>query len=578
MTRRNTGSGARSVFVRGGARALVAGLMTLGASAPGFAQVFDRASVDSLGNEANDHSYLVSISAHGRYVVFSSAASNLVSNDGNGYPDVFLFDRNTKTTECISVDPSGATGDGRSGCTLFSNSFSSVSDDGRFVAFVSDSTNLVPGITSTFGQLLLRDRTTGLTELISKDASGNVADNACRDPSISPDGRWIVFSSFATNLVSGDTNSHSDVFLYDRSTGVMERESVDSSGVQGNGNCGGPQITADASLVAFTSVANNLVAGDKNRMSDVFVRDRAAGTTVRVNTDSSGVEANSYSFGPALSADGRFVAFSSIAWNLIPGDKNGAWDVFVRDLSTGVVERVSVDSAGGEGKGQSGQFWPPLISADGRFVVFNSDAPNLVSGDTNDFTDVFVRDRSAGTTIRATVNGAGVEADSASLVTGVTADGLTIAMLSSATNLIANDTNVLDDVFVRDDHHAAWTDYGAGFPGTLGIPSLTAQTDPVLGANLTVDVANSSGQPTVGLLLVGTQRANLPTRFGGTLLVLPDLVGPIFFNSGPATFVAAVPRDFDLAGAVLDVQAVEVDPGAANGLSFTAGLELTFGL
>jgi hypothetical protein len=134
------------------------------------------------------------------------------------------------------------------------------------------------------------------------------------------------------------------------------------------------------------------------------------------------------------------------------------------------------------------------------------------------------------------------------------------------------------DIFVRDDHHAAWSNYGAGFPGTLGIPSLTAQTDPVLGTNLTVDVANSSGQPTVGLLFVGTQRASLPTRFGGTVLVLPDLIGSIVFNSGPDTFVAAVPGDFDLSGAVLDVQAVEVDPGAAYGLSFTAGLELTFGL
>jgi hypothetical protein len=265
---------------------------------------------------------------------------------------------------------------------------------------------------------------------------------------------------------------------------------------------------------------------------------------------------------------------SSFASNLVSNDTNGTLDVFIRDRTSGVMERVSVDSTGGQSNGFSDG---ATISADGSIVAFYSEASNLVSGDTNGVSDVFVHDRASGITTRRSVDSSGAEANGESYGIVISADGQVVSFSSSATNLVGNDTNGFMDAFVRDERMASWSNYGSGFPGTTGVPALTASANPVLGATITVDLANSYGQPTLGLFVVGYARASIPTRFGGDLLVAPVLIVPITFSYGSDSFGGTIPGDFKWCGFTIDLQGIEADPGAVAGVSFSQGLELTIG-
>src|SRR5439155_932379 len=186
------------------------------------------------------------------------------------------------------------------------------------------------------------------TTRVSVDSSGAEGNDESYGSSISADGQIVAFESMASNLVAGDTNSYADVFVHDRSTGLTERVSVDSSGAEGNSGSYDPSISADGQIVVFQSYASNLVAGDTNGVFDIFVHDRSTGLTERVSVDSSGAEGNGYSADSSISADGQIVAFESMAKNLVAGDTNATYDVFVHDRSTGRTERVSVDSSGAE--------------------------------------------------------------------------------------------------------------------------------------------------------------------------------------------------------------------------------------
>jgi len=290
-----------------------------------------------------------------------------------------------------------------------------------------------------------------VTQRVSVSSSGVEGNGTCRRiTSISAGGRFVAFASAATNMVAGDSNGVLDVFVRDRTTGVTERVSVGSGGAQANGASQDPSISGDGRYVAFQSSASNLVASDTNGRADIFVRDRVLLTTERVSIDSSGAEGNLDSFLPAISTTGRYVAFGSSASNLVVGDTNGFQDVFVRDRQSATTERVSIDSAAVEGNSTSSD---PYISADGRFVAFVSSATNLVAGDTNTFLDVFVHDRSGDTTERVSVDSSGVEgnADSSALDRPtISADGRYVAFASQATNLVASDTNSSVDVFLHD--------------------------------------------------------------------------------------------------------------------------------
>jgi len=284
----------------------------------------------------------------------------------------------------------------------------SISADGRFVAFASTATNLVPGDTNGKMDVLVRDRVLATTERVSVDSAGTQGDGDSADPSISADGRYVAFSSFASNLVAGDTNGNTDIFLRDRVAGTTVRLSVKPSGAQAFGASRKPSISADGRFVAFESSSHDIVAGDTNSQWDVFVRDVVAGTNERVSVDSSANEANDGSFNAAISADGRFVAWESDATNLVAADTNPGFDIFVHDRQTGTTEVVSRYANGAQADA-----WclNAAISGDGRFVTFYTQAP-LDPADTNGLYHVFVRDRQAGTTELVSRNSAGVQGNS----------------------------------------------------------------------------------------------------------------------------------------------------------------------
>jgi PKD repeat protein len=349
-------------------------------------------SVASDGTQGNADSASPAISGDGRYVAFVSDATNLVSGDTNGYRDVFVHDRQTGQTTRVSLSSTGAQGNSWSGWPV------SISADGRFVAFVAGASNLVSGDTNDLEDIFVRDRQTGQTERASVASDGSQANDLSYSPSITPEGRYVAFQSRASNLVAGDTNGYRDIFVRDRQAHLTERVSVASDGTQGNNACPGdawpyrwPSISANGRYVAFFSWATNLVAGDTNGDPDVFVHDRQTGETTRVSVASDGTQGDLGSESPAISADGRYVAFQSDANNLVPGEPIYCTEVYVHDRQTGQTERVSVDNDGTPASGTSG--YPIAVSADGRYVNFASVASNLVAGDTNDACDSFVRDR-----------------------------------------------------------------------------------------------------------------------------------------------------------------------------------------
>jgi Tol biopolymer transport system component len=399
-----------------------------------------RVSVDSAGNQGNAPSFGPSISADGRFVAFTSIASNLVPGDTNNNRDVFVRDLSTNTTTRVSV---GSAANQANSLSLFP----SISADGRFVAFDSYANNLVPGDTNAKSDIFVRDLSTNTTTRVSVGSAGNQANEDSSSSSISADGRFVGFWSNASNLVPGDTNDSSDIFVRDLSTNTTTRVSVDSAGNQGTGGSSDASISADGRFVAFSSNASNLVPGDTNASGDIFVRDLLTNTTTRVSVDSAGNQGNDASSGGSISADGRFVAFSSLASNLVPGDTNASRDIFVRDLSTNTTTRVSVSGAGNQGNDYSSD---ASISADGRFVTFSSEASNLVPGDTNNKEDIFVRDLSTNTTTRVSVDSAGNQANGLSYIPSISADGRFVAFSSDAANLVPGDTNSVGDVFVSD--------------------------------------------------------------------------------------------------------------------------------
>jgi hypothetical protein len=344
-------------------------------------------SVDSAGNQdANAYGQQPSISADGRYVTFlASGDSNLVPNDTNEAWDIFVHDRTTGTTELVSVNSSGELANG--------NSFSaSVSADGHYVVFGSAATNLVPGDTNDTWDIFVHDLQTGTTERVNVNDSGNQANSVSHSASLSSEGRYVAFSSSATNLVEGDTNGEGDIFVRDLQTGTTELVSVNSSGVQAFYGGYDPSISSDGRYVVFTSRSKNLLApGFWSASDEVFVHDRTARTTEWVSKDSGQGQSNGDSWHADISSDGRYVTFHSDATDLVAGsDTSDSIDVFVRDLQARTTQRVTVSRCATQ---PNGEHFGASISSDGRYVAFDSLASNLVAGDTNDTWDSFVHDR-----------------------------------------------------------------------------------------------------------------------------------------------------------------------------------------
>jgi hypothetical protein len=411
--------------------------LTPGAVLPAYAAPNDitRASVDSSGAQANGGSYRDQISADGRYVAFVSNATNLIPDDTNNAEDVFVKDRQTGETSRVSVVS-------RTGAQANNGSrTAAISSDGRYVAFYSDASNLVSGDTNGVGDIFVRDRQTGLTTRVSVDSSGNEANGGNSDYylAISGDGYYVAFPSEATNLVSGDTNNVTDIFVHDCQTGQTRRVSVDSNGVEANGSSLAVNISDDGRYVTFSSSATNLVAGDTNGTRDVFVYDLQTGGTTLVSVNTSGEQADGGGNDPDISGDGRYVVFLSNSHNLsTEGDYYfGKELVYVRDRQIGQTTLASVHSEGWTMI--AGILDQPTISSNGRYVAFSF----YDKGDNNGILHVWVRNLQMGTSIM-------VEGGDGSGHSSLTADGKFVAFSSSSSNLVSGDTNGASDIFVRE--------------------------------------------------------------------------------------------------------------------------------
>ncbi|MBI5670636.1 MAG: DUF11 domain-containing protein [Chloroflexi bacterium] len=368
------------------------------------------------------------VSGDGRYVAFQTSADNMVASDYNYLTDVFLYDRLTCRKSLISASANG----------YHANAVSwgpAISGDGRYVAFASNATTLINGDTNRTRDVFVRDTVLGEVTRISIASDGTQANGISDNASISRDGRFIAFTSRASNLVSGDTNNVEDVFVHDRLTGQTMRVSVSSDGVQANNVSYPPSISADGHFVTFSSTASNLIANDTNDAPDVFLHDLVTHTTTliaasglpgyaapsissdghyiaylpyyakgytgreiylydmrtgdatRVSTNANGVPASGVSQDPQISADGRYILFRSDAWNLVDEDTYGAYQVYLKDRITGQIVILSTDTAGIPGRDTS---WEPSLSSDGHYAVFSSAVATLVINDPNQQQDVFL--------------------------------------------------------------------------------------------------------------------------------------------------------------------------------------------
>ncbi|HEX8174941.1 MAG TPA: Calx-beta domain-containing protein [Pyrinomonadaceae bacterium] len=405
-------------------------------------------SLNSAGTgTANGNSSAFEISADGRYVLFGSFANNIVANDANGAQDLFVRDMLTGTTTLVTFNSAGtgSANDNSYGATISAN--------GRYVAFLSTATNLVSNDTNgTTQDAFVRDMLTGTTKLVSINSSGN-ASRSANSVVISADGRFVAFGSTGTDLVANMSLTFSNnIFLHDLQTNTTALVSVNSAGNGGgNSDSSAQALSSDGRFVAFESFASNLTANDNNSRKDVFLRDMQTGTTTLISVNSSATGAASgNSTEPAISANGRYVAFLSEAANLVSNDNNGTLqDVFVRDTQTGTTSLVSINSAS-SGSGNSSSSGPIRISSDGQRIAFTSQASNLIGNDTNgSVPDVFVRDLQAGTTILASINSAGNgSGNSSSTYPSMSADGRYVAFMSGASDLVINDTNGnINDIF-----------------------------------------------------------------------------------------------------------------------------------
>ncbi len=413
-----------------------------------------RVSVDSEGSEAHGFSNYPAISADGRFVVFDSFASSLVPEDTNENVDVFIHDRQKRTTQLVSVNLNGSQANGGS-------VEPAISANGRFVAFMSSADNLAAGDTNEDFDIFVCDRQTGVTKRESISSSGKQASGYSAAPTISADGHIVAFMSSAVDLVPDDNNDKYDVFVRDREAQTTKRISVNSDGTQGNNHASIPAISADGRFVAFLSLADNLVSGDTNGVSDIFIHDLQTNTTDRVSVGMNGTQSSAGSFEPAISGDGRFVLFSSAAADLVPGDTNEKRDIFIHDRQTGLTERVSVDSSGRQANDDS---FEPAVSADGSLVAFRSQAGNLVANDTNDEDDIFIHNRETGETERLSAAASSGQADGGSFVPDITADGRQVTFMSFAANLVPDDSNDTADIFVHD----RYTTYDLFLPVIFG--------------------------------------------------------------------------------------------------------------
>ena len=394
-----------------------------------------RVSSDALGRDAAGASGHASFSPDGRTVLFESSAGNLVAGDTNGTWDVFTKDLATGIVTRVSTNAAGAQTIGQAMNAHFDAS-------GQRVVFDSTAPDLtLQGDTNRARDVFVKDLATGGVTLVSSNAAGIVGNGDSMLGTVSPDGTRVAFESLATNFTGADTNHARDVFVKDLASGDIVRVSTDALGGEANGQSADVAWSPDGTKVLFESNASNLVAGDRNGSYDIFMKDLATGAITRVSTAADGTEANGHSVHAHFTADGRSVVFESLATNLVAGDTNGARDIFQKDLATGAVTRLSTDIAGGQAAGHAYD-----VAQGGGVTAFESSA-DLTGGDTNARRDIYVRDAD-GHALRVSLGVGGAEGNGDAFNAAVSADGSAVVFETAASNTVAGDANGQRDVFV----------------------------------------------------------------------------------------------------------------------------------
>lgn len=545
------------------------------------AQSLSLVSTNASGAPANRSSIASATSKLPHYVAFDSNAFDIVANDFNSQPDIFLKNLQTQSTIRINVGPGGIEANGLA-------RWPSMADDGSVVVFASNATNLLP-LGNAFYHIYAYTVATGQLRRVSVSSAGMAGNNNSDLPTISKTGRYVGFMSHATNLVPGDTNGSWDAFVHDMVTGVTSRVSISSTGAEANGPSNYPYVTPNGRWAVFESVAPNLVPSDTNQASDVFVRDMLLNQTVRASVDALGHEgslAASMFEGDRrnISDNGRYVVFSSDAPDLVPNDTNQTHDVFLKDLWTGSIARVNLTTTGQQAFSPgSNNMQRPMISSDGRFVVFSSIDSNLVPNDTNNVVDVFLRDTFLNTTTLISQSSQGVVGDYASSIPYITSDGRNILFRSRATNLTGAPVLGYDfQIYLYSRQHAlAHTEYlGGGCHGALSVAPTFDSTPAVLGTN--VILSGSGLDPHAsGILFWGMPAANPLVVAPGCTVHLELSTIQVFMTvqsaaDGSWSYTQVVPNDMALRGLTLTFQGLFDGSNPAQ-LVITDAVSITLG-
>ncbi len=492
------------------------------------------------------------MSPDGLHVLFKSNSSDYVDDDTNGLEDLFVRDLDSGTVERVNVADDES--ESSSGGIQFQFD-GSISADGRFVAFATEAK--LDAADNSGKDVYLRDRVDGTTVLVSHSPAKLGIFRHSFYPRVTPDGSFVVFTSAVPNLVSGDGNNGWDVFEWERATGAITMVSTDSTGKQlPQSYLGTPCVTADGKTVAFP------IGTHAPYTINTVVKDLVTGTLEQVDGNEAGDAFANQSWPASMTPDGRFVLLYTVD-PLVAADGNRKRDGYVRDRQLGTIERVTL----GAGMRELVNDQTPVgMSDDARRIAFQSIA-DASGDDTNGVLDGFVFDRDSGAALRVTLRMDGRELHFGSAVSKLSADGRRALYFSTS------------DVLQRDlgDIPATWTNFGTGFDGRFGTPTITLDAPPRRSTRVSVQVGNSSGLYAASVVFVGFASASLPTSLGGTLLVDPftSLFLPLTPLGGEISFT--VPTDGELPGLHLYLQALEIDPWAAKGVSFTPGLDATIG-
>lgn len=487
-----------------------------------------------------------SVSVDGRFVAFESSGA-FVDGDTNGWADIYLRDRLTEQTTLVSssLTPGGGNGDSHT---------AAISDNGRYIAFQSFASNLVPADTNEWGDVFVKDRVTGLVERVSVATGGLQGNLGSFDPSISADGRYVTFTSDAANLGLNDTNSGRDVFLHDRLSKTTSLVSV-SSGVfpltatQGNQNSYESDISSDGTHVAFTSNATNLTSGaDTNNASDIFLRNISAGTTSRVS-QRWGNLANGSSNDASVSSTGRYIAYESTASNLDDFGTNGWVNIFVTDMQLATTDRASKGNSSWHASDNS---LDPSISNNGQLVVWGSNSTQLYHLDFNGMPDVFMRDLAAQETSLVSFTSSGAQGNHWSFTPAISGDGNHVAFMAHAWNMVPDDINGGSDIFVRS--HVSVETRRASLPTEI------------------VDLIPAEGAPPY--MAISFDRPVFASLAEATVMIYAEVYNPSTDEFHPVPFSAGSPSTnssrskgryrFTLGAADLDQFGVDLDAEFLN--------------